>query len=568
MSARRLLLHAGLALGTTMLAVPAGALARTTPPPVPDCATVASFCLGVQLKSAIDPAPLTAAHDGVFTLTGPKPLQTKAPASCGDAGCIYNHLDWHVGTGGVVKSGCAANATTCSVTVAANGPEWVPVVVTENDYPQAFFLVWRVAGSKTISGTITKAGKPLAGVAVRARGPHGAGSGVTGTNGRYEVGVPKGNGYEVGPAGKGTFTPKHRTVNVTGDVGGQDFRAEGQTVKLAPTAGQMICNRTGDASPFACTVTIGDASTTGTPTAPTGPVTFDAPGGVFTSGSSCSLQPTPGSPSVSSCTVAYVNPKIEIGVAPPVTAIYAGDATHGPTTVQEKLFNAVPDLADPPDICLGDDGSDLCAGLDVDLRNALSLSDDDTSLDLDCYETDADSQRRSAAQLRQLGGQLPPTTFGNPAFGTPFKPQSQACKIRTQIEAKRQQIKKLEEAERLAKQVEADQNAAAALRKRAAERQRRIDALLHSWNSDTPDATAAAVHRSALGLGIAQATIPFHGHKRLRLVVPPKARPYVDALRSAGIKSLRVVVRVSVLRPGDTKVTTATRTVTMKLGKR
>jgi hypothetical protein len=33
-----------------------------------------------------------------FELTGPAPLQTTAPVACGDAGCLYNHLNWSSGS--------------------------------------------------------------------------------------------------------------------------------------------------------------------------------------------------------------------------------------------------------------------------------------------------------------------------------------------------------------------------------------------------------------------------------------------------------------------------------------
>ena len=53
---------------------------------------------------------------GVFRLTGPAPLQFKHQVACGDAGCVWNHLDWSLFSGEVV-SGCGANEPTCDVRV-------------------------------------------------------------------------------------------------------------------------------------------------------------------------------------------------------------------------------------------------------------------------------------------------------------------------------------------------------------------------------------------------------------------------------------------------------------------
>ena len=44
-------------------------------------------------------------------------------------------------------------------------------------------------------------------------------------------------------------------------------------------------------------------------------------------------------------------------------------------------------------------------------------------------------------------------------------------------------------------------------------------------------------------------------------------RPFLEVLRLAGVKSLRVQVRITVLRDGDKRTTSVTRLVTDKLGR-
>jgi len=212
---------------------PASALARTSPPPVPACFSEVGICQGVPLKSAIGAVKLTSAPHGLFKLTGPAPLQTTEPVACGDLGCLFNHLDWIIG-GGIVKKGCQTNTTSCEVQITPGADFWVPVVVNQNDFPKALFLLWTPAGAHTISGKITVRDcsdtcklSPVPGVTVNAKGPDGSGSATTGSNGTYEISVPHGNGYEVTPSFKDVkFTPPHVRVDVTHDVKGVDFRAE------------------------------------------------------------------------------------------------------------------------------------------------------------------------------------------------------------------------------------------------------------------------------------------------------------------------------------------------------
>lgn len=103
------------------------------------------------------------------------------------------------------------------------------------------------------------------------------------------------------------------------------------------TGTAVMCNRgpnPGDDS--VCTATVGDGGTT--PTQPTGEVVFTAQdGGTFRLGSRCALQPSPGSPTVASCSVTYI--PTPLGGFPDVVANYTGDATHAPSSGRTRLLS-------------------------------------------------------------------------------------------------------------------------------------------------------------------------------------------------------------------------------------
>ncbi len=101
----------------------------------------------------------------------------------------------------------------------------------------------------------------------------------------------------------------------------------GVCVPFHATATQVICNLVIATATDTCTATVGDAAPTGS-TNPTGAVTFvSTSGGVFSSGNTCNLTPTPLSPNTSSCSVQFVPPATPTSL-PAITATYAGDATH------------------------------------------------------------------------------------------------------------------------------------------------------------------------------------------------------------------------------------------------
>src|ERR1019366_6276468 len=69
------------------------------PPPVPHCYYTGSgygLCEDYVIPMPGEVVLFTRPDkDGIFRLTGPAPLQTKLAVACGDAGCVYNHLDWN-----------------------------------------------------------------------------------------------------------------------------------------------------------------------------------------------------------------------------------------------------------------------------------------------------------------------------------------------------------------------------------------------------------------------------------------------------------------------------------------
>jgi hypothetical protein len=114
---------------------------------------------------------------------------------------------------------------------------------------------------------------------------------------------------------------------------GQARNGAGVCVALHPTATQVICNLVIATATDTCTATVGDAAPSGS-TNPTGSVAFvSTSGGVFSSGNTCNLTPTPLSPNTSSCSVQFVPPATPTSL-PAITATYAGDATHSSSSGQ------------------------------------------------------------------------------------------------------------------------------------------------------------------------------------------------------------------------------------------
>jgi len=176
--------------------------------------------------------------DGVFSLTGPAPLQTKTAVACGDAGCVYNHLNWYSSYGasvpGAVNGTCKSNTTVCDVKVPPLRT-WTPVFVRQNNNPALLYLLWN---SGKPGGTITgyvrdrdDLGAPDA--SVGARGKTDASGAVDPTTGLYSINVPAGQ-YTLTPSGgpitvmSPKFDPKSSAVSVAiGEVTHANFTLNG-----------------------------------------------------------------------------------------------------------------------------------------------------------------------------------------------------------------------------------------------------------------------------------------------------------------------------------------------------
>ena len=172
------------------------------PPPVPHCYYTGSgygTCEGY-----IIPAPGTVIlltrpdKNGIFKLTGPAPLQTKVSVACGDAGCVYNHLDWATsygsGVSNAVDGTCKSNTTVCNVQVPPGLQTRTPVFVRQNNNPAILYLIWNSdKPGATISGyVLDKTQRAVQGATVSAQGPGGGSSPVDATSGFYAINVKAG----------------------------------------------------------------------------------------------------------------------------------------------------------------------------------------------------------------------------------------------------------------------------------------------------------------------------------------------------------------------------------------
>lgn len=114
---------------------------------------------------------------------------------------------------------------------------------------------------------------------------------------------------------------------------------------LHPTSTAVQCHYSLATGDDTCTSTVGDGSTTATPTTPTGSVHYtSAYGGVFSAGDTCSLVASASSPSVATCSVVYIPPTNDTR-APLITASYGGDASHAASSGQTQF--QLPGVTDP-----------------------------------------------------------------------------------------------------------------------------------------------------------------------------------------------------------------------------
>jgi len=212
------------------------------PPPVPHCYYTGSgygTCEGYVI-----PEPGTVVlftrpdKDGIFKLTGPAPLQTETAVACGDAGCVYNHLDWNSSYGAAVPDAvdgtCKSNTTVCDVQIPPR-TSWTPVFVRQNNNPALLYLLWNSGKpGATISGyVLDKDQQAVQGATVSASGDGGGSSPVDATSGFYTINVKAGQ-YTVTPSGGPSsvlpprFDPESLDLSVdAGAVAHADFTLNG-----------------------------------------------------------------------------------------------------------------------------------------------------------------------------------------------------------------------------------------------------------------------------------------------------------------------------------------------------
>jgi hypothetical protein len=107
-------------------------------------------------------------------------------------------------------------------------------------------------------------------------------------------------------------------------------------VKGAHSTGMSVsCNYDELTSQDTCTATVAD--TYASPSAPSGGVTFSTgAGGLFAFGRTCTLASSASAPSTASCSVEYLPPTG--GGFPSISAAYAGDATHAPSSGKTQFI--------------------------------------------------------------------------------------------------------------------------------------------------------------------------------------------------------------------------------------
>jgi hypothetical protein len=236
------LLAALILMGSLMLPAAIAAGVKKAPP-LPGCFKTGSgfgTCEGMVIPGGGSVTKVEAANAGKdkFKFTGPTPLQSKNPVACGDAGCVYNHLDWTVGNGATVISHCKTNDTQCIVKVPKRMASWAVVYVRQNNDPKQLWAIWNSGRREfEVSGTIktscvghsrcsASARVPIADVPVTLRGATTERA-RTDVGGRWSVSVPDGT-YVASPGLGGGYSidPHRRHVKVRGhDVKDVNFTA-------------------------------------------------------------------------------------------------------------------------------------------------------------------------------------------------------------------------------------------------------------------------------------------------------------------------------------------------------
>jgi hypothetical protein len=115
-------------------------------------------------------------------------------------------------------------------------------------------------------------------------------------------------------------------------------KEEAEKSAKRPTGTNVVCDYEFATSENTCVASVGDGGS-GTPTMPTGTVTFTTTSGGFGNGTSCSLAPTSGSPDVSDCTLVYETADSSL---PSITATYSGDEHHAGSVGHTQFLGSGP----------------------------------------------------------------------------------------------------------------------------------------------------------------------------------------------------------------------------------
>ncbi len=181
------------------------------------------------------------------------------------------------------------------------------------------------------------------------------------------------------------------TWSDTNGLSGESWSAT-TTPKGRASFTQVICNLDFTTGLDACGANVADASGNPSPITPTGTVTFASQGGGALLGSVCTLQQTPYSPGVASCTVQYRPPNTS--TFPQIVARYGGDTNLQPSVGATSLLAAAL-AAEEEQVC--DDG---CDNLQIDYLSDLEPGQDLLSLteDVPCAKTAKTGRQAGVAE--------------------------------------------------------------------------------------------------------------------------------------------------------------------------
>ena len=341
-----------------------------------------------------------------------------------------------------------------------------------------------------------------------------------------------------------------------------------------------------------CTAQVGDASGKSPAKIPTGSVAFTInPGGLggFQGASTCApLVPSQTGGASSFCAVDYKSPSLEvpIGQQPPITATYSGDGNFTTSSSSPMSIKAGPTVEEIPTLCIEADVD--CEGIDLTLPEELTISGlDAIELSLGCYapETPTPPADASAASARTSPfARISDSPIGSSGITDPTPPpltpprSSATCKIQAQIEAtKAAQAKAARKLKLLKKALDVELKVEP-LNKKKQQLKKALDELSDIWGDDEPEVTEASAAKSkhqkhkaikpAIPFGTVTVEVPEHASRKVKVVVPKADQIFVSVLRQAHISLLHLQIRITVVRTGDKKATSFTKTAAYKLSKK